>query len=502
VRLQFTVTDTGIGVSPEKQQRIFKPYDQGDPGIARRYGGTGLGLAVSSQLVRMMGGQIALSSRPGHGSAFGFTALFDCSSETRKARAMEPPPRLQVKSVLVVDDNAAACRIVVDILKRHRLSVRVAGSAEEARRAVQSEPHPELVLLDSGLPGIDGFACAARLRRELGFTGRLILMLTFTHLKRKSECAGLGVNATLLKPFGSRELLQALAKAEAARHSSTPAEFESIPSTHLPAKAHSLPLTTEGAARCLRILVAEDTPVNQKFILRLLERWGHTAVLVDDGSRAVAEVSRSEFDVVLMDVQMPEMDGLTAAAAIRRQEANSGRHTPIVAMTAHAIKGDRERCLSAGMDEYIAKPIDAKMLKQIIERLTVRPRSPEIADSPGEGLSSELLKAFENDWSFFGEVAEVFLSDYPRQLHLLRASAQSGDAAAFRRAAHSLKGMLQNFQAEGAAQMALQLETRGLAGELAGIEPLIEKLAEAIQVLAARLRELIVRSVPQAKIQT
>jgi PAS domain S-box-containing protein len=501
VRLQFTVTDTGIGVLPDKQQRIFKPYDQGDPGVARRYGGTGLGLAVSSQLVRMMGGQIALSSRPGHGSAFGFTALFDCSSEARKARAMEPPPRLQGKSVLVVDDNAAACRIVVDILKRHRLAVRVAGSAEEARRAVQSGPHPEVILLDSGLPGIDGFTCAAWLRRELGFTGRLILMLTFTQLKRKSECAGLGVNATLLKPFGSRELFHALVKAEATWHSSAPAEFESGQPT-LPAKAHFLPSTPEGAARCLRILVAEDTPVNQKFILRLLERWGHTAVLVDDGSKAVVEVSRSEFDVVLMDVQMPEMDGLAAAAAIRRQEADSGRHTPIIAMTAHAIKGDRERCLSAGMDDYISKPIDAEMLRQMIDRLAVEPRSAEGADSRVGGLSSELLKAFENDWSFFGEVAEVFLSDYPRQLKLLRTSAQSGDAAAFRRAAHSLKGMLSNFRADGAAQMALQLEKKGQTGELVGIDPLIEKLAEDIKLLTARLRKLIDRNVPQAKIQT
>jgi PAS domain S-box-containing protein len=501
VRLQFTVTDTGIGVSPDQQQRIFKPYDQGGPAVARRYGGTGLGLAVSSRLVRMMGGQLALSSRPGHGSAFGFTALFRRASEAVEPATVEAPKVLHGKSVLVVDDNATARRIVGDILEKHGMEVRTAESAEEGRRAFQTGAPPTTVLADSSLPETDGFAYAAWLRHEAGFNGPVILMLTFTHLKRKSECAGLGVNATLLKPFGSRELIQAMVKVQAALAGPAPADSRSGPAPHSSiggssstGQRHKPSLAP--LARPLRILVAEDTPVNQKFILRLLDRWGHAVELVEDGRMAVAAVAGNVYDVVLMDVQMPEMDGLEAAAAIRRGEAEKGRHTPIVAMTAHAIKGDRERCLAAGMDDYLSKPIDADMLRQIIERLTAKPLPVETAPT-GETPLPGFLKAFENDWSFFAEVAEVFFSDYPRQLDSLRSCAESGDAASFRRAAHSLKGVLRNFQAEGPAEKAFHLETMGQNGDLAGAGPLIEELAEDIKRLDGQLHEMIEKKMPR-----
>ena len=500
VRLQFTVTDTGIGVAPDKQQRIFKPYDQGDPAVARRYGGTGLGLAVSSRLVRMMGGQIALNSRPGHGSAFGFTALFRCPPETSETKAVEAPLYVKGKPVLVVDDNVAARRIVVDILERHGMTVRTAGNAEEARDIFRSAPPPAAILVDSGLPGTDGFACASWLRLEAGYTGTVIMMLTFTHLKRKSECAGLGVNATLLKPFGTRDLLQALAKGPATGCdlASNGAEARSAaPPLSQPGETAQLPARpSAGTMRPLRILVAEDTPVNQKFILRLLDRWGHTAVLVGDGRNAVAEASRAAFDVVLMDVQMPEMDGLEAAAAIRRHEAGGHRHTPIIAMTAHAIKGDRERCLAAGMDDYLSKPIDAELLRQTIERLTAVQALPEAAASDPAPVP-EFLKAFENDWGFFEEVLEVFFKDYPCQIDSLRRSAASGDATTFHRAAHSLKGMLRNFQAEGLAQKALHLENKSQAADLADVGPLVDELAENIARLEADLRRLIEKRMPK-----
>jgi CheY-like chemotaxis protein len=496
VRLQFTVTDTGIGVPADKQQRIFKPYDQGDPAVARRYGGTGLGLAVSSRLVRMMGGQVALSSRPGHGSAFGFTALFHRPAEMKVDALVEPSTFIQGQSVLVVDDNATSRRIIGEILERHRMDVLTAGNADEGRQAFQTGAPPAAVLVDSNLPGTDGFAYVAWLRQEASFKGPVVLMLTFTHLKRKSECAGLDVKATLLKPFGSRELIQALAKAIAARPglSSNASEHSPMPFPVVE-PAGTAPLSTRSITETvpsLRILVAEDTPVNQKFILRLLDRWGHSAVLVEDGRKAVAEAARSIFDLVLMDVQMPEMNGLEAAAAIRRHEAGKGRHTPIIAMTAHAIKGDRERCLAAGMDDYLSKPIDAEMLRQIIQRLTRMP-------PPSHSEKPPFLKAFENDWSFFEEIAEVFLSDYPRQIDSLRSSAEIGDAASFQRAAHSLKGMLLNFQAERPAEKALRLETQGRAGELSSTGPLIEELAGEIKPLEEQLRQLIERGMTKGR---
>jgi PAS domain S-box-containing protein len=491
IRLQFTVTDTGIGVSPDKQQRIFKPYDQGGPAVARRYGGTGLGLAVTSRLVRMMGGQIALTSRPGQGSAFGFTAVFGRPPERPEATLAEAPVFLQGKSTLVVEDNTTVRRIIGDILENRQVSVFMAADAAEARQVWLSGRRPAAVLVDSDLPGTDGFAWVAWLRQTAGFSGPVILMLTFPHIKRKSECADIGVNATLLKPFGSRELLQALAKAAAACTEPAPvtsgAKLSRAPSGAAPAgPQRSTPV--ERTARPLRILVAEDTAVNQKFILRLLDRWGHTAVLAEDGRQAVAQVLKEKFDIVLMDVQMPEMDGLEATEAIRRNEAGSGRRTPIIAMTAHAVKGDRERCLAAGMDDYISKPLDAELLKQIIKRLTAT-HEPAVEAAGGE--LPGFLKAFEDDWSFFAEVVEVFFTDYPRQLDSLRASAERGDAAAFRRAAHSLKGVLRNFQAEIAAEKALHLETQGEKGELSGCRPLIDELAEEVKQLEANLRNLV-----------
>jgi len=491
VRLQFTVRDTGIGVSADQQQRIFMPYDQGDPAVARRYGGTGLGLAVSGQLVRMMGGQMALSSRPGHGSAFGFTAVFRLDPEGNPAAPAELPSVVRGGRVLVVDDNEAARRIVVEILERHRMDVRTAASAAQARQAFLAGAPPGAVLVDSSLPGTDGFDCVSWLRRDAGYTGAIVLMLTFTHLKRKSECAGLGVNATLLKPFGSGELIQALEKAQAVRPISSSDAAASISSLDSSAAQPAAPgppriPATAGGTRPLRILVAEDTPVNQKFILRLLDRWGHSAVLVTDGRKAVAEAVNGVFDLVLMDVQMPEISGLEAAAAIRRHEAERGRRTPIIAMTAHAIKGDRERCLGAGMDDYVSKPIDADMLRQIIARLTGIPP----ASNPA---AADALSALESDWGFFREVAEVFLSDCPRQMDSLRRAAEAGDAATFQRAAHSLKGMLRGFQAESAAERAFRLETKGRTGDLAGVGSLIEELAGEIRPLEDQLRKVIER---------
>jgi PAS domain S-box-containing protein len=501
VRLQFTVTDTGIGVPPDKQQRIFKPYDQGGATVARRYGGTGLGLAVTSRLVRMMGGQIALNSRPGQGSTFGFTAVFGRPPKRPEDTAAALPGFLQGKSVLVVEDNPAVRRIVGDILESRHVTPIMAASATEARQALLTGVGPAAVLVDSDLPGTDGFAYAAWLRQAAGFAGPVILMLTFPHLKRKSECADIGVNATVLKPFGPRELMQALDKAEAACTGAAPpafgGKFPPISSGESPAGPQpSIPPMRIGQP--LRILVAEDTAVNQKFILRLLDRWGHTAVLAEDGRKAVAQISREMFDIVLMDVQMPEMDGLEATAAIRRNEAGSGRRTPIIAMTAHAIKGDRERCLAAGMDDYISKPLDADLLKQIIKRLTTaRAPAARIAQQ-GKAPAPGFLKAFENDWSFFAEVVEVFFSDYPRQLDSLRTSAERDDAAAFRRAAHSLKGMLRNFQAEAAAEKAFHLENKGQKGDLTGCRPLIEELAEEMKQLEAELRRLIEKKMPKA----
>ena len=478
VRLRFTVTDTGIGIPPDQQRRIFAAYDQGNAAVSRRYGGTGLGLAVSAQLVHMMGGRIGVRSRPGAGSVFGFSACFGRPDGISTAAAPEPTG-LRGRTALVVDDNAVSRSIAVEHLQRAGGSAMQASSAAAAR-AVIEQARPAVVLVDSDMPGEDGFEFVRWLRGPGGFEGVVVLMLSFPHLKRKSECAGIGVTATVVKPFGARELMRALAGGSAAPLPEPPASNEpEVPRPH------------PGAP--LRVLVAEDTPFNQRFIMRLMERWGHAAVLAPDGRQAVAEFSREPFDVVLMDVQMPEMDGLETAAAMRALEGG-GRRTPIIAMTAHAIPGDRERCLAAGMDDYVSKPIDVEILQKSIARLTAAADPPAKARPPAAAASArlpELLRAFDQDWEFMREVVEVFFNDYPQQLQTLRRSAGTGDAPAFRRSAHSLKGMLLNFQAEAAAQKALRLEHLGQAGELAGTDGLIEDLAADLKAVEENLRALL-----------
>ncbi len=479
VLLRIMVSDTGIGIAPEKQRRIFKAYDQGDPSVSRRYGGTGLGLAVCAQLVKLMGGRIGVRSRLGQGSAFGFTAAF--ARQGPEAPPAAVPAGLAGRSVLVVDDSPSARRIVGEILGRAGMSVETAAGAEQARaRLARAGPLPEITLVDSDMPGADGFALAAELRRDLPVV-RVVMMLTFPQLKRKAEAVALGVSATLVKPLGHRSLLETLERVLAGSGPAVDAGAEK-PSAAAPAR------------RCLKILVAEDTPFNQKFILRLLERWGHVPVLAEDGRRAVELYSGANFDLILMDVQMPEMDGFQAARAIRMIEDARGGRTPIIAMTAHAVHGERERCLESGMNDYLPKPVDTDALRRMIDRL-LEPDAP--AHSPGGGDTAaipELLQGFDNDWGLVKEVVEVFCADYPHLLSVLRRSSESADAPAFMRAAHSLKGMLRNFQSEPAAAKAHVLEQMGQAGDLAGAEPIIAELAAGLSELEQHLRSLLARA--------
>ncbi len=477
VLVRFSVRDSGIGIPADRQQRIFEAYDQGDPAVSRRYGGTGLGLAVSARLVRLMGGRIGVKSAPGKGSLFAFTVPLGLEEGGETAGPPLAPPPLH--RVLIVEDNAAVRRIVEEILGRAGIGHLSAGDAIEARRFLSSPSPPDAVLLDAELPGKeDGFALAAWMRREGGFPGPIVMMLTFPDIRRKPECKGLGIQAVIVKPFSAEELMHALRRAAAAEE--------------LQEKAAAPPPVSEPAERMppLKLLVVEDTPFNQKYMVRLLERWGHATVLARDGKEAIARYTEEAFDIVLMDVQMPEMDGLEAAAAIRRLEAQAGRpRTPIVAMTAHAVQGDRERCLAAGMDDYLAKPIDAAALERILRARAGDPKIP----TAGKGVPEEssLLEGFGGDFGFFREVVGVFLEDHPRQVALLRKAAGRGDAASFRRAAHSLKGMLRGFRFTAAAEKAERLERAGEAGALSGAEPLIAELEGDMLFLERRLREIL-----------
>ncbi len=504
VFLHFSVVDTGIGIPVDRQRSIFGAYNQADVTIVGRYGGSGLGLAVSAQLVNLMGGRIKIKSQPGHGSRFRFTARFIRQQDRENRQNEASRPELTGLKILVVDDNLSSRKILREILTVHKMDPVPASGDKEAIDILlkaQADGTPfDLILLDSDMPGNNGFALAAWIIQQKISDAGILMMLTFPHLRRKPELEELGITASILKPVGALELVNVIleslgiAKSAPELAAETPQRVIRVPS------------------RPLKILVAEDTPFNQKFILRLLARWNHQTTLAENGRQAWETFKRESFDIVLMDVQMPEMDGLETTRKIREWEDGRGnkigkdsdlkseirnlkskiQSIPIIAMTAHVVKGDRERCLEAGMDEYVSKPIDSDKLFETIEKLTSVSgvTKSEAADSVMVD-DRLLLKAFDGDWDFFKEVVEIFLNDYPRLLDNLRKSFNEGDSDMFMRSAHSLKGMLNNFRAETAAEVASDLEQKGKRADLTGGQAGIESLAAQIAEVDKTLRNMI-----------
>ena len=483
VVLQISVADSGIGIPEDKQRSIFGAYNQGDPSTLRQYGGTGLGLAVSAQLVDLMGGNIKLKSQPSQGSCFRFTARFIIQQDGGQHQPEVTHPDLAGLNVLVVDDNDSGRKITLEILEELQIRAAAAGPQEAreilSRSKTQKEPF-DLILIDSDMPETDGFSLAAWIINQQQSDAGIIMLLTFPHLKRKAELETLGIAAGIVKPFGASELAGVILSALGIEE----------------AKAESSALTQKKAirvpSRSLKILVAEDTAFNQKFIQRLLDRWNHQISLVGNGREALEALKNESFDIVLMDVQMPLVNGLEATKTIRLDEQQSKNHMPIIAMTAHAIKGDRERCLEAGMDEYISKPIDSDKLFDAIEKLTKASGNPDGTEDLSPAIDKEaLLKAFDDDWNFLKEVVDVFLSDYPRLLDDLRRAHKERDSDTLMRAAHSLKGMMKNFQAEPAAEVAFELEKKGKEENFDGVPDTIETLAGQVAEVDKILRGIL-----------
>jgi len=361
VNLGFSIADTGVGIPIKKQRAIFEAFTQADGSTTRKYGGTGLGLTISSQLVEMMSGSIVVESEEGKGSTFRFTARFALSTSTSTKPVPADLDLLKNLPVLVVDDNSTNCRILEEMLLGWHLSPTSVADGKEALMAMESakrigEDFP-LVLIDGFMPEMDGFALVEEIRNNPLFDGALIMMLTSGGQgSDAARCRELGVAAYLIKPVRKVELLQSILDAMGMR---SPEQSN--------APIMNLALATENH-RHLRILLAEDNAVNQRLAARLLEKRGYAVVVAGTGKEALSRLKEQSFDLVLMDIQMPEMDGFEATAAIRKEEQRTGDHIPIIAMTAHAMKGDRERCLDAGMDSYISKPVRADELFDAIER--------------------------------------------------------------------------------------------------------------------------------------
>jgi signal transduction histidine kinase/DNA-binding response OmpR family regulator len=366
IQLQFSVRDTGIGIPPEKQHLIFEAFTQADGSTCREFGGTGLGLTISKKLVAMMGGSIWLESVPDQGTTFHFTVRLRQSQTISAPIVPRTPAELHGLDVLVVDDNATNRRILEDVLKGWQMRPVVADSGPAGltlmkQAAEAGRPFP-LVLLDGMMPGQDGFTVAEQIKEDPELTTATVLMLSSAaQLADAARCRELGISCYLVKPVRQADLLAAIQKALGET---------SLPQR--PARSRSpLSPSASGSKARLRILVAEDNVVNQKLALRLLEKRGHQVVLAGDGQEALAALEREAFDLVLMDVHMPVLDGFATIAALRVREEQTGQHLPVIALTADAMKGDRERCLEGGFDDYVSKPIDAQQLFAAIKRLAV-----------------------------------------------------------------------------------------------------------------------------------
>jgi PAS domain S-box-containing protein len=375
----FVVSDTGVGIPSEKQKLIFEPFSQADTSTTRKYGGTGLGLTISTRLVGMMGGTMWVESEMGRGSQFHFTARLGTSEKAIEVGTIAPPEILRGVKVLVTDDNRTNRRILEGMLKRWEMKPTSAEDGEKALMELSSaleagEPYG-LILTDMHMPKMDGFTLIERIRQRPELSTAIIMMLTSAgHRGDAARCQELGIAAYLLKPIRQSELREAIARVLGARD-----QNGAVPLI----TRYSLGDALEPMA-VLRVLVAEDNAVNQRLAMRLLEKRGHRVTVSGNGREAVEALANQTFDLVLMDVQMPEMDGFEATAAIREKEKHHGTHVPIIALTAHAMKGDRERCLAAGMDGYLSKPIRSQDLDEILEtylaRRTGTVQVPETAD--------------------------------------------------------------------------------------------------------------------------
>jgi len=483
--LMFSVADTGIGIPKEKQGSIFSAFQQADGSTTRRYGGTGLGLAVSSQLVALMGGRIWVDSEPAKGSVFSFTARFTISRE--EAPLLMPEFDLKDKPILVVDDNPSHGRILKEILESWGMAPEVVSSAAEAQPVLSRDKALELVLIDADMPDTNGFELLEWIKENRMETVMAVMMLSHSAQRTRLDRQGAKGLATVTKPIRPSDLLDAIiAVLSSDEESSAKASREARP---------DLQKTT----RPLKLLVAEDTPFNQKFILRLLGRWGHRVFLVDNGLKALEAVQQDSFDMILMDVQMPQMDGFEATKQIRAWEAQQDLHTPIIAMTAHAMKGDRERCLDAGMDEYISKPISSDTLYQAIVSLAPENGGILTANNP-PGSDTEtgttsfdrkmLLIAFDNDREFLKEAIGMFIDDYPEMLVGTQEAIKAQDAVKLRQAAHSLKGMVGNFQAKAAARLAFRLEEKGREDDFTDTDLIFKQLDQEMATLEKELSDL------------
>lgn len=489
VLLRFSVRDTGIGIAPKRRAAVFAAFEQADNSTTRKYGGTGLGLAIASRLVHLMGGRIWLESEEGKGTTFFFTAKFRVAKGPEPGPESDPPRKVVGLRVLIVDDNDTNRVILAETLTSLGMIPMSADSAEAGLSALQdaqqSDSAFDLVVLDAHMPEVDGFELAAQIVAHPEINPRVIMLLSSgDHDRSVTRCEELSVDAYLMKPVKQSELCEAIALAiNDLGHHAANTGTESVPSVHPP----------------LDILLTDDSLVNQKVAIGLLSRQGHRVRVANNGREAVQAAKDERFDVILMDIQMPEMDGLEATAMIRARERSNRVHTPIIAMTAHAMESDREACLEAGMDGYVVKPIRASELFQTIIDVIQSKKSEKSHD--GASIRDEIdnpvvdwakaLDVVQGDRELLSDITQAFLDECPKMAAQLHTALAEADGTTFQRAAHTLKGSLRYFGATKAFDIAHELECVGRDERFSEAnELLVDVEAELDQIKPELLRYL------------
>ncbi len=496
----FSVTDTGIGIPEDKQKTIFDPFVQADGSTTRMYGGTGLGLAISKKLVEMMGGEISVDSKPGKGSTFWFTVTFE-KQKAEDISKEEISPDIKGMRILIADDNKTNKAILVKMLESFGCKVEAVSSGAEAIRALKEASQAgnpyKVLLLDMQMPGIDGEHTSIIVKNTPEIKDIAIIIIT--SLGSRGDVAHLretGCEGYLVKPVKQSLLLDAVTAVISDRETERHTDIRPIITQYT---------ITERKLQNIRILLAEDNPINRKLAETMLKKAGYNVEVAENGRIATEAIDKMDYDIIFMDVQMPEMDGFKATKAIRQKEG-ANRHTTIIAMTAHALKGDRERCLEVGMDDYISKPIDPQELFKIInkwvkakivrhsEELEIKQTAAEshapaatqtITEAKGNDGEPPIdmktaMSRFDNDMEFYKTMLNEFLNYVPEQIKALEEAVKSGDADEVQRHAHSIKGAAGNLSAIKIFSIAKEIEEKGRNGDIEGVIALTEKLKSEI----------------------
>ncbi len=505
LNLRFAVTDTGIGIAKETQGNLFRAFSQADTSTTRRYGGTGLGLAISRQLVELMGGEISVESVEGKGSSFSFKVPF----EAQIAGTEKPLPAkasVEFSRLLIVDDNATNRTILAHYIASWGVRTSGAENGDQAfmmlREAAESVDPYDLAVVDMQMPEMDGLMLAQKIKTDaLTSSTRLILMASLGRQEDDFTRKKAGIEAFINKPIKESELFDCLAAVASGKPSNTGQLRKDAIKKSSTTKSAATGLLNSKAQKQARILVAEDNPVNREVARLQLQSLGYTVDTVTNGLQALEILSATDYDAVLMDCQMPEMDGYEATAEVRRREGRK-KHTPIIALTANALQGDQEKCLDAGMDDYLSKPIKPEALEAILEKWTNNQTSsqkPFTADTAEANHLSVILdvnvlaklrKALSGkNKDFISNLIDLFITDAQPRIEALREAITRNDATALRQVAHALKGSCANLGARRMSGLCEILEEKGLANSLAGASAFVEHL-EAEFALVKQALEL------------